>query len=400
MTTFRLSATALLLCLVSLSCKNEKKEAVTETEAPAPEYLYAQHIDSTAFIQDSDSIPLKLYTLKNKNGIEVTFTNWGQRLVSLYTPDKNGEFDDIVLGFPTLDGYKNANEVYIGSTIGRYGNRIAKGKFSIGDEEYTLATNNGENHLHGGGPAAFNKVPWNAEQINDSEVVFTRLSPDGEEGYPGNLEVRVEYTLTDDNELVIKYFATTDKTTPVNLTHHSFFNLTGEGSGESVNGNLLTINADKFTPVDSGLIPTGELRSVEGTPFDFREAKAIGQDVEADNEQLAMGKGYDHNFVLNAEPKNDDGLTFAAKVVDPKSGRTLEVYTDEPGLQFYGGNFMDGSDTGIAGKAYEFRTSFALETQHFPDSPNQPDFPSTLLEPGQQYTSTCVYKFGVAEGQE
>ena len=219
--------TTLLLCLGIVSCKNEKKEDKNMTqESSKPEYLYAQKIDSTAFEKTIDSIETRLYTIKNANGLEITFTNWGQRLVTLYTPDKDGNFDDIVLGFPTLDGYMNASEVYIGSMVGRYGNRIAKGKFSIGDNDYTLATNNGENHLHGGGPKAFNKVPWNAEQINEHELVFTRLSPDGEEGYPGNLEVRVEYNLTDDNELVINYYATTDKTTPVNLTHHSFFNLT------------------------------------------------------------------------------------------------------------------------------------------------------------------------------
>ncbi|GEC72765.1 aldose 1-epimerase [Flavobacterium flevense] len=334
-----------------------------------------------------------LYVLKNKNGIVASFTNYGQRLISLMIPDRNGNFADVVLGFKDINTYKSAREKYFGATIGRYGNRIAEGKFSIDDKVYQLTTNNKKNHLHGGNKG-FNNCVWEAHQIGENEIEFTRTSVDGEEGYPGNLKVKIHYVLTDANELKIDYSATTDQNTIINLTHHSFFNLAGEGSG-TINDHLLEINADRYTPVDEGLIPTGELASVIGTPFDFRSVKKIGKDLDVINEQLEFGKGYDHNFVLNNSLKNDEGLCFAARVEEPKSGRVMEVYTNEPGLQFYGGNFLDGKTKGKSGKPYIYRGAFCLETQHFPDSPNHSNFPSTLLKVGKVYKSSCVYKFSV-----
>jgi aldose 1-epimerase len=289
-----------------------------------------------------------------------------------------------------LDGYLNSNEIYYSALIGRYGNRIAKGKFTLNDSVYTLATNNNENHLHGG-IKGFCNVVWDAKKIDGQTLELYYLSPDGEEGYPGNLNVKVVYTLTNDNELKTEYWATTDKPTPVNLTQHSFFNLQGVGSGD-VKDHILQINADFYTPVDAGLIPTGELAPVEGTPMEFRTPTAVGARVDENFEQLVFGKGYDHNWVLNT---TESGLNFAAKVVEPVSGRTLEVFTNEPGVQFYGGNFLDGSDSGKGGKIFSHRSALCLETQHFPDSPNQPNFPSTILNPGEEYYSVCVYKFGV-----
>jgi aldose 1-epimerase len=335
---------------------------------------------------------VQLYTLRNSNGLAAQITNYGGKVVNLWTPDKNGNFGDIVLGFETIDEYFKTSEIYFGSLIGRYGNRIGGGTFSINDTVYTLAQNNNGNALHGG-INGYNNVVWDASQVDNQTLELTYFSPDKEEGYPGNLNVKVVYTLTDDNELKIEYRATTDKTTPVNLTHHSFFNLKGAGEGD-VNDHIVQINADAYTPVDDGLIPTGEIAPVEGTPMDFRKPTAIGERVDDDFEQLKFGNGYDHNWVLN---QAGGGLTFAAKVVEPGSGRTMEVYTSEPGIQFYGGNFLDGTVTGKGGKVYGFRSALCLETQHFPDSPNKPGFPSTLLVPGEEYYSICVYKFGVEE---
>ncbi len=335
-----------------------------------------------------------LYTLTNHNGVKITFTNYGQRLVSLMVPDKNGKMDDIVLGYPTLNQYTDKRNFY-GATVGRYGNRIGKAKFKIGNKEYQLAANNNGNHLHGGN-IGFDAVVWRVDSVSNNMISFSRTSPDMEEGFPGNLKVRVKYELTDNNELKINYKAETDKPTIVNLTHHSFFNLKGEGNG-NINDHIVMINADNFTPVDEGLIPTGKIASVKGTPFDFIAPKPIGRDIELEDDQLIKGKGYDHNFVLNNMPKNEDGLVLAAKVTEPNSGRTMEVYTDEPGVQFYGGNFMDGSELGKSGKPYVNRGAFCFETQHFPDSPNKPNFPSTLLQPGHTYTSNCVYKFGIVQ---
>ncbi|WP_297093823.1 aldose epimerase family protein [uncultured Draconibacterium sp.] len=333
-----------------------------------------------------------LYELKNGD-LTMALTNYGGRIVSLLVPGKNGETADVVLGFPSIDAYLNANEVFHGALIGRVGNRIAKGKFTLNNIEYTLPINNDPNHLHGG-PGGFHNVVWDVKSVNDTSIVLSYLSKNGEMGYSGNLSVEVTYQLTPENEVQIEYIATTDQSTPVNLTNHAFFNLKGEANG-TINDHLLTINADKFTAVDSTLIPLGENVSVEGTPFDFRKAKAIGADLalQSENEQLQNGLGYDHNFALN---KAEAGkMTLAATVVEPASGRKMEVFTKEPGIQFYGGNFMDGADTGKYGKSFDFRESFALETQHFPDSPNQSAFPSIILNPGETYSTTSIYKFSV-----
>lgn len=334
-----------------------------------------------------------LYVLKNKTGMVASFTNYGQRLVSLLVADRNNNFEDIVLGFNSLQKYQTAREKYFGATIGRYGNRIAEGRFSLDGKTYQLATNNNTNHLHGGN-RGFNSVVWEAKQIGDNEIEFTRIAKDEEEGYPGNLAVKVHYLLTEANELKIDYTATTDQKTIINLTHHSFFNLAGEGNG-TINDHILEINADRYTPINAGSIPTGEMALVKGTPFDFRKAKKIGKDVDTKHVQLEFGKGYDHNFVLNNSRKNKEGLFFAARVEELQSGRVMEVFTNEPGLQFYGGNFQDGKTLGKNGKPYIYRGAFCLETQHFPDSPNQADFPSTVLEVGEIYKSSCVYKFSV-----
>lgn len=349
-------------------------------------------IDPLTFTQDFEGKKVELYTLKNANGLIAQITNYGGRVVNLFVPDKQGNFEDIVTGYSNLEGYINSNEVFYGTLIGRYGNRIAKGQFVLNDSVFTLPLNNGANHLHGG-PKGFHNVVWDAVQQDDKTLLLSYLSADGEMGYPGNLQVNVTYELTDDNELKIQYWATTDKPTHVNLTHHSFFNLKGAGNGE-INDHLLQLNASYYTPVDSGLIPTGEIAPVEGTPFDFRNLTAIGSRVSEENQQLKYGLGYDHNWVLDAAP---EGLNFAAKVVEPASGRTMEVYTNEPAIQFYGGNFMDGSDTGKYGKVYSHRGALCLETQHYPDSPNQPAFPSTLLNPGDEYYSVCIYKFGLQQ---
>lgn len=339
-----------------------------------------------------DGKQTNLYFLKNGD-ITMAVTNYGGRIVSLCTPGKSGELADVVLGFKTIQDYLNANEVFHGALIGRVGNRIAKGKFELEGIAYTLPVNNEPNHLHGG-PKGFHNQVWDTKMVNESSIVLTYLSTDGEMGYPGNLSVEVEYELTSDNEVVMKYKATTDKSTPVNLTNHAFFNLAGEASG-TINEHLLTLNADYYTAVDETLIPLGKNVTVEGTPFDFRKAKTIGQDLglQESNEQLKNGLGYDHNFALN---KTSEGtLTHAATVVEPRSGRKMEIFTEEPGIQFYGGNFMDGSDTGKYGKTLDYRESFALETQHFPDSPNQQAFPSIILNPGEIYQTTSIYKFSV-----
>jgi aldose 1-epimerase len=329
-----------------------------------------------------------LYTLTNANGVEARIMTYGGTVVSLKAPDRNGKLADVVLGYESLEGYLK-NSPYFGAIIGRYGNRIAKGAFSLNGHQYTLPKNDGENTLHGG-IKSFDKVVWKAKEvknINGVGLSLSYLSKDGEEGFPGNLSVTVLYTLTNRNELKIDYSATTDKTTVVNLTHHSYFNLAGEGS---ILSHELMIAADRFTPVDGGLIPTGELRMVKGGPMDFTRAAVIGARIDDNDEQLVLGKGYDHNWVLN----NGTGrLALAARAYDPASGRVMEVYTTEPGMQFYTGNFLDGSITGKGGQVYKKRYGFCLETQHFPDSPNKPSFPSTVLKPGRKYRTTTVYKF-------
>lgn len=335
---------------------------------------------------------IDLYTLRNSNGIEATITNYGGRLVTLKTPDRHHRFEDIVLGFDNLDGYLAKNP-YLGALVGRYANRIANGEFTLGSKTYHLAKNNGPNALHGG-LKGFDKVAWNGKSIDLDEgpaVELKYLSPDGEDEYPGNLNVTVRYTLTKQNELKIDYHATTDKETVVNLTNHSYFNLAGQAAG-SILDHLVMINADGFTPVNEHLIPTGELCKVAGTPFDFRKLEAIGKRIGESDQQLRYGIGFDHNYVLN---KKSDGLAFAARVTEPNTGRTIEVYTTQPGVQFYTGNHLDGSVKGKGGAVYGFRSGFCLETQHFPDSPNRPEFPSTELRPGEVYQGTTVYKVSI-----
>lgn len=331
-----------------------------------------------------------VYTLTNANGIELEVLSYGGLITSLKVPDRSGALADIVLGYDALDGYLTRTP-YFGALVGRCGNRIAKGQFVLHGKEYLLAVNNGVNHLHGG-IKGFDKVVWSVTPLPGAVgVALTRTSPDGEEGYPGNLAATVSYTLTDANELVIEYRATTDGATPVNMTQHSYFNLAGEGAGD-VLAHGLTINADRYTPVDASQIPTGELASVEATPFDFRKPVLMGERIHDSHVQLKFGEGYDQNFVLN---RIGAGLQHAARVVEPASGRTLDVATTQPGIQFYSGNRLDGSITGKRGHVYGRRSGFCLETQHFPDSPNRPGFPSIILEPGQEYAETTVFTFGV-----
>jgi len=336
-----------------------------------------------------DGTSVDLYTMTNAQGMEIRATNYGGIVVSLRVPDKKGNLDDIALGFDDLKGYL-ANTPYFGAIIGRYGNRIAKGKFTLDGKEYTLARNNGPNSIHGG-LKGFNQVAWQAEPFQSPVgvgIILSYTSKDGEEGYPGNLKTKVTYTLTGKNEWIIDYEAVTDKATPVNLTEHTYFNLAGEGKGD-VLGHILQLNASRFTPVDQNLIPTGELRPVKSTPLDFTQPTAIGARIDADYEQLRLGHGYDHNFVID---RKDSDPVLAARVKEPASGRVLEVYTTEPGLQLYTGNFLDGTITGKRGHVYKQRFGFCLETQHFPDSPNHPDFPTTILRPGQTYHSRTIYK--------
>jgi len=329
-----------------------------------------------------------LFILRNKKGIISELTNYGARVVSLWVPDINGSFDDIVLGCSTLDDYISIKERYFGATIGRYANRIKNGKFKINNTDFILKKNNGPNHLHGGN-IGYNDVVWEGKQLDNQTVEFKYLSKNMEEGYPGNLNVKVIYHLSDQNELKIEYFANADEPTYVNLTHHSFFNLLGAGNG-NINNHLLYINAKSFTPIDSKLIPTGKIELAEGTPFDFNTLTKIGKRLNDEDEQLKFGNGYDHNFVLNNSNSTD---ILAARVIEKKSGRILEVYTNEPGMQLYGGNFLDGKTIGKQSKAYNYRSAFCLETQHFPDSPNNPNFPNTLLKPKDNYYSICIYKF-------
>lgn len=336
---------------------------------------------------------ISLYTLSNAKGMEVKIINFGAIVQSLKVPDRDGKAADVVLGFDSLDGYA-AEHPYFGAVVGRYGNRIAKGKFSLDGKEHTLATNNPPNALHGG-LKGFDKQVWTAEPLEGDGAPGLRLqlvSPDGDQGYPGTLTVTVTYTLTDDNGLEIQYEAATDAPTVLNLTNHSYFNLNGAGNGDIL-GHLVMINADRFTPVDETLIPTGELRPVAGTPFDFTSPKPLGRDINEDDEQIQYGLGYDHNFVL--EKETPGALTLAARVHSPESGRVMEVFTEEPGLQFYSGNFLDGTNKGKGGKVYQHRFGFCMETQHFPDSPNQPGFPSVVLRPGDKYATKTMYKFSV-----
>jgi aldose 1-epimerase len=343
------------------------------------------------FARTPDDQNVDVITLRNQNGVEIRVMTYGATILSIKTPDKAGQLDDITLGFDTFAPYVDKSP-YFGAIVGRYGNRIAKGKFTLDGQTYTLATNNGANHLHGG-TKGFDKRIWTADPFQNTSgvgVKLTYVSADGEEGYPGKLTAKVTYTLTDNNRLIVDYDATTDKATALNLTQHTYWNLAGTKANDIL-GHVLMLNADRYTPVDDTLIPTGELASVEGTPFDFRTPTAIGARINQDNQQLKFGKGYDHNWVLT---RQGDGLSLAARVVEPTTGRTLEISTTEPGIQFYSGNFLDGTITGKGGRVYPLRSGFCLETQHFPDSPNHPNFPSTVLRPGQEYKTQTVFTFG------
>jgi aldose 1-epimerase len=345
-------------------------------------------VKKSVFGKTKDGREAHLFTLSNKSGMQVIISDFGGTVVSIKVPDRNGKIGDVVLGYDTLAGYQEGTASF-GGTVGRYANRIAGAKFSLDGKEYTLEKNNGENHLHGG----FNKVLWDAESGTGKagpSLKIHYLSKDGDENFPGNLSVNVVFTLTDANDLKIEYTATTDKKTVLNLTNHSYFNLAESGT---ILNHQLTLKASRFTPVDAGMIPTGELRSVAGTPFDFRQATAIGARIEQDDEQLKLGNGYDHNFVLDAGMKAEPSLV--AILYEPTTGRVVEAWTTEPGIQIYTGNFLDGTSHGKGGKTYERRSAVCLETQHFPDSPNHPDFPTTTLEPGQEFHSITIYKFSV-----
>ena len=366
----------LAACFTGCSTMNAPKGSITKAD----------------FGKTPDGQAVEIYTLRNSRGAEARIMTYGGIVQSLTMPDKNGKLADIVLGYDNLQGYIDKTP-YFGALIGRYGNRIGGAKYVLEGQTYTLATNNNGNSLHGG-LKGFDKVVWAARSMvttHGPALILTYFSKDGEEGYPGNLEVTAVYTLTDDNELELEFAATTDKPTVVNLTHHSYFNLAGQGNGDIL-GHIVYINSDQTTPVDSGLIPTGNFADVTGTPFDFRKPTAIGARINDPDTVLQYGPGYDHNWVIN-KPLGQFGLQ--ARVVEPNSGRVMEVWSDEPGLQFYAGNFLDGTIHGRGGVAYQVHTGFCMEPQHYPDSPNKPQFPSTELKPGHKYKNTIVYKFSV-----
>ena len=370
----------LLLTLSIISCENIKKK----------ENMSLVNVNKEFFGKTSDGANVDQYTLKNSNGMEVSVISFGGIITSLKAKDRDGKNEDVVLGFDNLGDYENKSP-YFGALIGRYGNRIKEGKFSLDGVEYKLAKNNGENHLHGG-LKGFDKVIWDVEvEVNKSSasLMLRYTSVDTEEGYPGNLGVKVTYTLTNEDELKVRYEAETDKKTIVNLTQHSYFNLSA-GLRKDILGHEITIDADYFLPVDVTLIPTGEIREVGQTPFDFREFKVVGDDIDLDDTQITYGNGYDHCWVLNNQ---DEGVRFVASAYDPLSGRLLEVFSDQPGIQFYSGNFLDGTLQSKEGGNYEFRSGFCLETQHYPNSPNQENFPSVILNPGEKYNSETIFKF-------
>lgn len=387
--------TLLLSFVISLfwSCKNEQKNdsQAAQNEVTAKfnkeEMLKAKNFDTII-----DDKQVKLYWIES-DSMKVALTNYGGRIVGLWMPDQNGKMTDVVVGMGSLEGFINSTEPYFGATIGRVGNRIAKGKFEIDGKEYSIPINNGENSLHGGNKG-FQYVVWDVEQPNEKTLILKYTSKDMEEGFPGNLDVTVTYSIEKDHNLRMEYQATTDKKTPVNLTNHAFFNLNGEGSG-TILDHRVKFFAEKFTPVDEGLIPTGEFRDVTETPFDFTEFHTIGDRINTDNEQLKFGKGYDHNFILNMNQSEE--LKHAAVVIGDESGIKMDVFTQEPGIQFYSGNFMEGKNEFKSGATDDFRTAFALETQHFPDAPNQEKFPSILLEPGEQYHTVSEYRFSIAD---
>lgn len=378
------------LAFLSLQCAKEKKNNEDSEAVSGNEYTLG--IAEESFGMTEDSTEVEAYTLTNVHGMQVEIITYGGIITRLKVPDKNGELEDVVLGFDALDQYIK-DSPYFGAIIGRYGNRIAKGSFTLDDVSYTLAINNDENHLHGG-LKGFDKVVWQAKTEEKEDAValeLSYLSKDMEEGYPGNLACKVTYTLSNDNALEVLYEATTDKKTVLNLTQHSYFNLSGDFSS-TILDHEVSINANSFLPVDSGLIPTGEFQEVANTPFDFREPKMVGLDIDADDEQINRGRGYDHCWVLNEQ---DQGLRIAATAYHEESGRFLEVFSDQPGIQFYTGNFLDGSLPNKQGGTYAQRSGFCLETQHYPDSPNQMNFPSVVLEPGETYLSNTTFKFSV-----
>ncbi|HXS55603.1 MAG TPA: aldose epimerase family protein [Hanamia sp.] len=386
-----INALFVTVLLASMSACNNGSTNKTSTAATADSPVVKSNgaPDKKLFESTVDGKQTDLYFLKNHNGMQAAITNYGGRLVGLFVPDKDGGLTDVVVGFKSVRDYENSTEPYFGATIGRFGNRIAKGKFTLDGKQYTLFTNNGANTLHGG-KKGYQAVVWDAKQLNDSTLELRYLSKDMEEGFPGNLNIEVTYSLTADNGFKCNYEATTDKKTVINLTNHAFFNLNGEGGGTILN-HTVQIYADKYTPVDTGLIPSSKLAPVAGTPFDFTKPTTIGARIEANDEQLKNGKGYDHNFVLSGTKEN--GMIHAATVTGDKSGIVMNVYTEEPGLQFYSGNFMQSKNTFSDGSKDDFRTAFAMETQHFPDSPNQPSFPSTVLKPGQVYKTASLYTF-------
>ncbi len=379
----------LTVCMLTIFLPQRAQSRDAASAAKKKEVKQEMNVEVKPFGEIPGGQKVDLYSLTNSGGLKAEIMTYGAIVVSLQVPDRGGKTDDIVLGYGNLTDYL-ANNPYFGAIVGRYGNRIGKGKFALDGVQYTLAANNGENHLHGG-IKGFDKVVWKAEPIKQRDGVGVKLmylSKDGEEGYPGSLNCTVTYTLTERNELKIEYLATTDKPTVVNLTHHGYFNLTG--CQRDILGHELMLNADRFTPVDAGLIPTGELRPVKGTVMDFTRPTPIGARIDGDYEQLKFGGGYDHNWVLNGGGRS---LTLAARVYEPTTGRVMEVLTTEPGIQFYSGNFLDGTITGKNGIVYKHRYGFCLETQHYPDSPNKPSFPSTVLRPGEKYQTTTIYRF-------
>lgn len=376
--------------LLQSSCQKKQKVSSETTDKIATENtdIKQTNLNSMNFAGEIEGKKVNLYWIKNEN-IQAAFTNYGGRLVSLLVRDKNNKFVDVVVGFKSLKDYQNSTEVYFGATIGRVGNRIAQGKFTLNGKNYSIPVNNGENALHGG-TKGFEDIVWDAQQPNAETLIFTYVSPDMEMGFPGNLKVKVTYSVTIDNEIKMEYEATTDKTTIVNLTNHAFFNLNGEGSGTILN-HIVQFNASEYTPVDKNLIPTGKIEKVISTPFDFTMPHTIGERIKNKNIQLENGGGYDHNFVLKNEKIND--MTHVGSVTGDLSEIVMTVYTEEPGFQFYSGNFMQGKNTFKSGAKDDYRTAFALETQHFPDAPNQPNFPSIMLEPKAIYHTVSVYKF-------
>jgi aldose 1-epimerase len=382
---------AILLAVFQVSCKENKNSYSTQKEMNQKTIDSAQtFLETKNFEAEIDNKKTGLYWIEN-NGLKAAFTNYGGRLVGLWIVDKKGKLTDVVVGMNSVIGFQKSTEPYFGATIGRVGNRIAKGKFTLEGKEYNVPLNNGKNALHGG-KKGFQDVVWNAKKMDEHTLVFTYTSADMEQGFPGKLEIKVTYSITIDTTLKIEYEATTDRTTIVNLTNHAFFNLNGEGSGSILNHEL-QVFANQYTPVDADLIPTGKLENVAKTPFDFLKKHSIGERIEANNEQLKFGKGYDHNYVLNGTILK--GLNHAATITGDQSGISMDIYTAEPGIQFYSGNFMQGKNTFKSGAKDDFRTAFALETQHFPDAPNQPSFPSITLKPGKKYQTVSYYQFSI-----